>query len=195
MRKTSMILGIIGGVVALLLALALIFMGILVLDTGLWKDAFDILAKEYHGIITEYEFLQSASIGGIVFISLGICAAVAGILGVVGGSIVKRSNVAAGVMMIIATVLSVVSFFNLISIILFVIGSVFAFRREPQSAAPPYAPYPPQQGAGQYAPYPPQNAGQSTYPTQSTWQYPQQSAPQSPSEQSAEQEEPSESEE
>ena len=94
---------------------------------------------------------------GGVFLGFGIAAVAAGVLGLVGGIIVKKKNVAAGVMMIIASIISLFTFFNVASMTLFIIGAVMALKREPQPVMVPYPAYPPQ-----YYPYPPQQY--SPYP-------------------------------
>jgi len=127
MRKTSKVLGIIGGAIALLLALI-----------------FLITSANYRGY--GHKWLQedevppavpqadSGLVGEIALLIAGCCALAAGVLGLVGGIIVKRRNFASGTMMIIAAVLSLLSYYNVVSMILFVIGAVFALKR-PQAPA------------------------------------------------------------
>ena len=153
MRTASMTLGIIGGIIALLLSFLLLFGGATFLNTSLWKDAYDS-TENFNGTISESEFIEHTTAGGTIFLVTGICSAIAGILGLVGGIIVNRKNVTAGVMMIIAAAFSVFGFFNLVSIILFIVGGVFALRREPQNAVPPYPP-PPSYAYQPYQAYPP----------------------------------------
>jgi MFS family permease len=96
--------------------------------------------------------MQHASIGmGIIRVLIpSILTSIAGILGVVAALIVKKQHTAAGVLLIIGAVLCILSIlylFNIIFIIpivLFVCGSIFAFKRERSDISPePNMPTPP----------------------------------------------------
>lgn len=143
MRTTSRVLGIIGAAISFLLGIFLIFGGGMFLDDNMWEDSYD----SFSGNAAR----DANAMAGAVFIGFGTAAMIAGVLGLVGGIIVTRKNVAAGVMMIIAAVVSLFTFFNVASMTLFIIGAVLAFKREPQMVMVPYPAYPPQ-----YYPYPPQ---------------------------------------
>ncbi len=200
MRTASMVMGIVGGAIALLFALLVIFGGLTFMNFGIWDGSynydydydydfdsdfnFDSLDNlddiRFDDLDIEYEldndFYNDAddlgrAIAGTVFLVFGICTAIAGVLGLVGGLIVKKKNVAAGVLMIIAAVLS---FFNIISMVLFVLGGVFALMRDrskqqqgylPPYPMPPNYPYPPQ-------PYPPQGYPQQSNPPEQPPQNP-----------------------
>ena len=162
MKTSSMVLGIIGGAISILFGLFLVLGGVAFLDDSIWEDTYN----NYDGVISESELMETNSMAGTTFLSMGICSVVAGILGLVGGCIVKRKNVASGVMMIIAAVLSIFGFFNLVSIVLFVLGGIFALKRETQPVMPPYPQYYAYPQYPQYYQYP-------QYP-----QYPQQRYPQ-----------------
>lgn len=115
MRTASMVLGIIGCIVVMLWGLI-------------------------NFIITGFPVMSVDVAVAAALLGVGICIFGAGILGLIGGIIVKRKNVAAGVVMIIAAVLSIFSFFNVIAIILFVLGAIFALVREkPVSSYPAYS--------------------------------------------------------
>lgn len=163
MKTSSMALGIIGGAISILFGLFLVLGGVVFFDDSLWEDTYDAF-EDYDGAMSE-ELLETNDMAATMFLSMGICSVVAGILGLVGGCIVKRKNVASGVMMIIAAVLSVFAFFNLVSIILFILGGVFALKRETQPMMPPYPQYYAYPQYPQVYPYP-----QPSYPY---YQYPQ----------------------
>jgi hypothetical protein len=92
------------------------------------------------------------SMGGGIVLGAGVLAAVAGILGLVGGCIVRKKSTAAGVLMIVAGALCLVAFFNFVSMVLLVLGGIFALIKERPR---PTAQYHPAQPYNQYAPYPP----------------------------------------
>ena len=153
MRTASMILGIIGGTLTMLWGL------INVLITGV------LLSELFPTAVT-------VLLGTV----LGILGA--GVPGLVGGIIVKRKNVAAGVLMIVSAALSIFAYFNFISIILFVLGAIFALIKEqPVNPYPAYfqPPYPyyqyPQYPQYPQQPYPPQ---QPVPPTENLSEPPQQ---------------------
>jgi hypothetical protein len=165
MKTASMVLGIIGGAISIIFGLLLILGGVSFMDDGLWEDVYDY-TDGYEKMSLQAAAIQSPTgIFGTLFLSMGISAVAAGALGIAGGCIVKKKNIAAGVMMIIAAAISVFAFFNLITVILFILGGVFALKKEPP-AMPPYPPYPyyaypqypqyPYYQYPQYAPYPAQ---------------------------------------
>ena len=127
MRNTSKVLGIIGGAIALLLALILIIISVNFRgpDTP-WLGEDTTAAGEVQ--------IDSGIVGEIACLITGGLAFVAGVLGMVGAFIVNRKNVASGVMMIIAALLSLFSYYNVVSMILFVVGAVFALKRPRKTA-------------------------------------------------------------
>lgn len=168
MRTPSMVLGIIGGVIAILFGLFMVLGGVVFLDDSWWDETYDT-GVVYDGIAYQsYETAESDTIAAAVFITLGACSVASGVLGLAGGCIVKKKNRTAGVMMIIAAVLSAIGFFNLISVVLFILGAVFALKKEPQPM--PYPPYP-YYGYPQYPQYPYPQYPQYPYPQ---YQYPPQ---------------------
>lgn len=221
-----MILGIVGGAIALILAIALFVGGSFVasfpwmnysngnwnynnssdfdwssdsFDSSDWNWNDDYSSDKWNNLADSLDNYDSGyaetlvpeimedmpgvvqSAVSAVFIFPAICAAIAGVLGLVGGIIVKKRNVAAGVLMIISAVLSLFSFFNVISMALFIVGAVFALMRDrskQQGYVPPYPmpsyayPQPPQYPQ---PPYPQQPYTPPVYPTQP--QQPQQPVP------------------
>ncbi len=145
MRTAGMIMGIVGGAIAILFGAFFIFGSAMFFSMGSWNS---YMSDSYS------QAQQASSItGGTVFLVIGIIIILTGVLGLVGGLIIKKKNVAAGVMMIVAAGLSLFSFFNIISMVLFILGGIFALMRDrsqiPTQPPYPYYPYPP------YAPYPP----------------------------------------
>jgi amino acid transporter len=185
-----MVMGIVGGAIALIVAVLLFLGSVAVTNLAPWNNTYEYnYDYDYDDDFSHWDddnefsswdddFKQdlmfesqdvAKNVAGTMFLVPGIIAAVAGIMGLVGGIIVKKKNVAAGVLMIIAAVLSLFSFFNIVSMVLFILGGVFALMRERQNPvyAPPY-PTPP------YYPYAQQPYPQQPYPPQ---QDPQPSAP------------------
>ena len=142
MRTTSMVMGIIGGAVAILFGVIFIVLSSTLFGlTSLTDSGFDSFSA------SAFESIISTEV--TLFTVFGICTIAAGVIGLVGGLIVKRKNIAGGVLLIIAAVLSLC---NMISMVLFILGGVFALKQERQDPvyypAPPYYAYPP------YPPYP-----------------------------------------
>lgn len=151
MKTASMVLGIIGGAFAILFGLLLIFI--------ISPRVPEIMNTPYFSnysqsipLDTMQNWLQN------IYTGMGIFMCIGGILGFIGGIIVKNNNTAAGIIMIIGTVLSCIN-------LLILVGAILAFIREKRPAAQyaPYPPYPPFPNA----PYPPQNPG---YPYQQPYQ-------------------------
>ncbi len=162
MKTAGMVLGIIGGALALVTGVFLLALSG-PLGSG---DLFFYYDIDITGIAREafFEFMRT------MYVVLGICGIAAGAVGLTGGLLVRRKSVAAGVLLIIAAVLS----FS----ILFVLAAIFSFMKEKTPANQTYAaypPYPPQP----YAPYPPQPYSYSAYSPYPP-QPPQQNAPAAP---------------
>jgi len=136
-KNASMVLGIIGGVVSILLGLFLILGGATFMSESFWENAFSN-ATSTGDVQINPEYMQQYKSTGTFFMRLGIFSSISGIVGMIGGMIVRKMNVAAGVMMLVAAVLNMFVFFNVLSIILFIIGGIFALVREPQSRMPTY---------------------------------------------------------
>ncbi len=188
MKTASMVLGIIGGAFALLLAVGLIIGGIACFNVDSWSDfiegdlswyfssdgntwnsgdwdsdewnfesddgswSFKVEGDEFPA--DEAAAFAIAGAGTLLLVA-GIFAFVSGVLGLIGGCIAKSKSSAAGVMMIIAAVLSLFAMFNVVSMILFILGGIFALKKDTPKPAMPYPPYPPQQPYYGNPPYPP----------------------------------------
>lgn len=183
MRTAGMVMGIVGGAIALIFAILIIFGGLTFMNLGIWDGSYEYnydfgtdlnidSLDDLDNLHLDFDFDDYASdndvyrdaqemgfaIASTVVLIFGVCTGIAGVLGLIGGCIVKKKNVTAGVLMIIAAVLSL---FNIISLALFILGAVFSLMRDrskQQGYLPPY-------------PMPP------SYPQQAYPQPPQQSAP------------------
>lgn len=141
MKTASMVLGIVGGALKIFGALILLLISGIMFPAILSSVGRDIQNVQVFNLIT--------TIYNILAIPLGI----GGILGLIGGLIVKKNNTTGGILMIIGTVLGLD--------VLLLLGSIFAFIKEKQPVPPyPYPPYPYPPYPGQQ-PYVPQNP---TYP-------------------------------
>jgi hypothetical protein len=110
-----------------------------------------------------------------------ICSAAAGGLGIAGGVMVRKKNIASGVLFLVA---AAASYFNFPSLVCFILAGIFAFVKEkPKPIFYPYYPYPPvypyypPYGAPQG--YPPAGNPQGQYP-QTTYGQPPYGYPQPP---------------
>ena len=150
MRKTSKILGIIGGSLSAVIALFMIFGGVFLAEflTNISSASFyekTIEYAEHEGDFNAHydgedideavwfasSFLKAASIGiGIVFLIFAV-------IGIVAGAIVEKSNVAGGIMMIVCGIISLLSAIGLLSAILLILGGIFAFARENETPKEP----------------------------------------------------------
>jgi len=158
MRTASMVLGIVGGAMALLGGIMLILLA------GFFGNGFFSqldMPSSFPSATFEAMFFRMYTI-------LGIFALAGGAVGLTGGIIVKRKNIAGGVLCIIGAALT-------FSIPL-ILAAIFAFVKEkpkaPQMAYPPMYPSYVPPYAPPYAPYPPQTPPQAP-PTDGTNNNPQ----------------------
>jgi hypothetical protein len=132
MKTASMVLGIVGGAIALILALIFIIISVNFRGPDApWLGEENIPDDEVRA--------DSGLAGEIAFLVAGCIAFTAGALGLAGGLIAKRRHVAAGVLMLVAAALSPFSYYNVVSMILLVIGAIFALKRPHKATAPPRA--------------------------------------------------------
>lgn len=122
MKKTSMILGIIGGIIAIIIALFVIGSG--------------IFFKSLPEIMENAQNLRMASrglgleIAGNWTIIIGVVILLNGVLGIVGGAMVKEHNTAGGIMMLTASFVALITLWSILSFVLFLIAGIFAFVKE-----------------------------------------------------------------
>ncbi len=190
MRKASRVLGIIGSSLAAVFGVMIILLAALfasVFDSGFFPDYslhdrldtadFSVTETAPRGSMAAFDSLFT-----IYYVMGGVTIAAA-IPGVIACVLVKKKNTAAGVLNIVAAVLALPV---TVCMVLFILASVFAFRKEKPPAAqfvyvpaPPGAypagypytpppggyPYAPPPGAyplGAYPPYPPPAATDKT---------------------------------
>lgn len=147
MKTASMVLAITAGALAVIFALIIIISGTAFFDRSQEDDSDNSVWRWVPRTASEI----GRNIGGTIFITLGALGAAGGIMGFIGGMIVRKKSTAAGVLMVVAAVFCLFEFFNFVSTILFILGAVFAFvKRKPKHAAVPYPQYP------LYSPAPPQ---------------------------------------
>lgn len=137
MRKASSVLGIIGGAWSLLMALLCVIGGIVMMalnSNGIWDFVrhFDINIPFFGDQLFDW----SIDIFGIIVIIVGILNAGCGVLGLIGGTMVKKNNVTAGVLMIVAAGLSLIITGNFFAMVLFTLGGIFALVKEKPPVAP-----------------------------------------------------------
>lgn len=121
MRNASRVLGIIGSAIALAVAVLLIIISITFRGPGHPWLVSDIPSGEVQ--------VDSGVAGQVAALVTSIFAFMAFVLGLTGSIIIKQRHAASGVLMLIAAVLSLFSYYNVLSFILFVIGAVFAFKK------------------------------------------------------------------
>lgn len=197
MRKTSMILGVIGSILALILGGFAVYDAIYI---SFWDDLFsyDYEYDYYYDDYQDYNSLAAPVTDELLprpedipddrlepypdayGITSGCSVMLGGLLGIIGSLLVRRRNTAGGVLFIVAAVLTVFST-AFIAAVLFVIASVFALKSEHPAAPvmvvplsgyyPAYTPY------GAYPPSspPPAPSAPPAYPPYGA--YPPPSAP------------------
>ncbi len=149
MKTASRVLGIVGGALSLVIAL-LILLVILSATSG-WEYPYtDGSAMGLSYCAKGADSADSAATGFmLLLVAPGI---VCGGLGITGGIIVPKKSTAAGVMFIIAAVLSLLF---LITMVCFILAAVFAFSKDrPRPPYNPYYPYAPYYPYPQYPAYP-----------------------------------------
>lgn len=145
MKTASLVLGIIGGVLAIIFAIIFMVGGAFmdsaanyVRDMDDFGAAMDDLTYqlEAEGFTVEdsdvnYDALDDAinygaSAVATGFYIAGILGIIGGILGIVGGALAKKKNVVAGILMLVAAVPSFFTGLGIIASILFIIGGILA---------------------------------------------------------------------
>ena len=136
MKKASHILGLIGGVLALVCAAACIIVGLLIVLFAPSLAGF--IAGFLHGPEANLPglFGMFTQIGGAALIIAGLIMAAAGVLALVGAHHVGKRNVKAGVLMLVAAGLSLITGYGWVITVLCVLGGVFALVKEKTPAAP-----------------------------------------------------------
>lgn len=150
MRKASKIIGIIGGVLAILTGLFIIGSGVIfktvmpaMMDTAFEQAEFETVeyADGTEFSVEDYDkmFTQTSSFAINIFLIFGSVIFVSGVVGTIGAAIVNSNNVAAGVMMLISAVACLFTLWGFLSFVLLLLGGIFALVKDNK-----YTPAPPQ---------------------------------------------------
>ncbi len=142
MKTASLVLGIIGGALAIIFGIIFIVSGLAVNSLFGTTDALDNtldqlsdqleadgLAIDSSDIdLSNVDDAYNAAIGtGITMIYVvGILSIVGAVLGIVGGAMVKKNNIVAGILMLVAAVPSFFTGLGIIASIVFIIGGILA---------------------------------------------------------------------
>ncbi len=159
MRKTSFGLGLAGTIIAFVIGVILLIVG--AVSTAASYADWDEISENFDDVeITidgdEYNVDIEGNYGNapnVVFGAIGawlivgaVCLIIAGVLGIIGTVITrKHQSVAAGVLLIIASVLSIVSLWGLFATAFFIPAGVLAFIKDKNKQVAPA----PQDGAVQ----------------------------------------------
>jgi hypothetical protein len=128
MKKASLALGIIGGVLAAIVAVIFIVYGIFVTAVGNVASSTDDDAGILKGIAKGVAKATTEVIGTVCFV-IGLISAAGAALGFVGAAKVKKNGTVAGILFIIAVIPGI------IASILFIIAAVFAFIPDKKAEA------------------------------------------------------------
>ncbi len=137
MRKASMILGIIGGVAAILVGLLAISGGVFfnnaypeIMDEIESEGAYPVELEQAAG------FEAGTKLAGQLFMGIGYVILAAGVMGLIGGIVVNKNNIIAGVLMLISSVVTFFTVWAILSFILFLLGGIFALIKDDSAAQP-----------------------------------------------------------
>lgn len=146
MKTASLVLGIIGGVLAIIFGIIFIISGIAV--NSLFGSA-DALADTMGELSEQMEaegwtvedsdvdmsgYDAAVGAGLTTIYVVGALSIVGAILGIVGGAMAKKKNVLAGILMLVAAIPSFFTGLGIIASILFIIGGILALI--PDKSAP-----------------------------------------------------------
>lgn len=146
MRKTSFGLGLAGTIIAFLCGIIMLFAGIFTtsLRSVEWDEISDIDGLDIEVYEDDFHFSANTNIddasdmvswavglAGAYLIVAAICSIIAGILGIIGSVIAgKRKSVGAGIMLLIAAVLSIPSLWGLNATVLLIPAGILAFLND-----------------------------------------------------------------
>jgi len=160
MKIASLVLGIIGGVLAIIIAIVYIAGGA-VLGAGtsmynqaaqLGDEAIEQQLQQANDILKEAGFDEelgdidvntysnianqaNAEVAGLWI--AGIAAIIGAILGIIGGAMAKKKGILAGIFMLIAAIPGFFIAFGFIASMLFIVGAVLSFIPEKPAATAP----------------------------------------------------------
>ena len=134
MRTASKVLGIVGGTIAILVAFFIIMGGLFfraaypnIIETADHTE-FNENYPEFE--IDKNEQIESTKFAGLIFLGGGTFILIAGIVGLVGGIIVNKHNIAAGIMMLLSSVVCLVIIWAILAFIPLLLGGIFALVRD-----------------------------------------------------------------
>lgn len=140
MRTASMVLGIVGGCIALVIALFVIFGGIVFMTfiQNFESSEFYSDFESDNDFDNSFNFNEeeSSRFGGTIFLVMGSVLFVCGVLGIVGGILVKKRNILSGIFMIISAAVFFFTFWGIIAAILLLLGGIFALVNESKDIVP-----------------------------------------------------------
>lgn len=142
MRTASRVLGIVGGCIALLIALFAIFGGVVFMaiipnfENVFESEDFDFDNDFDDSIFNQDEMEQASRQGGMMFLAVGSVIFICGVLGIVGGILVKKHNILSGIFMLIGGVISFFTVWGIIVAILLILGGIFALINESKDSVP-----------------------------------------------------------
>ncbi|MDD5017528.1 MAG: DUF4064 domain-containing protein [Eubacteriales bacterium] len=147
MRIASLVLGIIGSALAIIFALSFILLGVFSNNAfeavNEMDDTFDNVLIQFEDedvqIETNIDFdtmsnIFTGALKPFLLIS-GILSIIGGVLGAVGAILIKKYNIAAGILFIVAAVLSFFTLIGIFASILFIVGGILSFIPEKQASA------------------------------------------------------------
>ena len=135
MRTISKGLGLAGGCIALILAVIIFLSGAFItymMSELYGDDSFAGLKQhEEYGDTIDY----GLGIGGLVR-TFGVILILCGMAGIVGGIIVKKQNIAAGIVMLVASIPALVTVLGILPGLLLLTGGIFALVKEKEPSVP-----------------------------------------------------------
>lgn len=142
MKTASLVLGIIGGVLAIIFAIIFIGSGALVGSMAQGIDELTAQMEEEGWEVVEDESVSvlatdvtGAAAGTLLFI--GIASIIGAAMGIVGGALAKKKSIIAGILMLVAAIPSFFTGLGIIASVLFIIGGIMALipQKTEQKAA------------------------------------------------------------
>lgn len=133
MRKASKVLGIVGGIIAILISIVALVGWILF--TAVITEAVETtdegeLTLQSESITIDDEFSEKSTVVNFAILGIASVLLISGILGIVGGILVKKRNVVAGILMILGGILAFTTMYGIIASILLILGGIFALVKD-----------------------------------------------------------------
>lgn len=142
MRTASRVLGIVGGCLAIVFSLFIIFAGVMFIAVIpiIENSEFDSSIQPDNDFDDGFNFNneevdESTRFGGMIFLGLGSLIFTSGVLGLVGGILVKKRNVLSGIFMLIGGGICLIIIWAFLLGILLLLGGIFALVNESKTPA------------------------------------------------------------